>query len=86
MFSQENHFIACVSLQENKPFLIPVPGVFLEGKEQRFLPNFREKYIFAILKKNTFTSKCSPGYVDCTIDNPLEKFCQNLDKNSLKAR
>ena len=86
MFSRENHFIDCVSLQENKPFLIVVPGVFLEGKGQRFLQKFREKDSFAILRKKTFTSNCSHGYIDCTIDNPLEKFCRSLDKVSLKTR
>ena len=55
-------------------------------KRRKFFAQVRQKWLFALLKLNTYTSKCSPGDIDYTIDNPWEKFGQNLEKVSLKAR
>ena len=53
---------------------------------QNILTSFRKKRFLRYFEKNTFSSKCSRGYVDCTIDSPKEKFCQKLEKVALKAR
>ena len=73
--SRENHLFEGVSLQENKDFLIVVQGTFWWEKDKTFCQSSDKRFV-CHFEKNTFTSKCSLGYVDCTIDSPLEKFCQ----------